>query len=244
MTTVQSILFSVINITVFKDVLLIVYISFYFSFFRFFLAYGAASTPPDNKGLEFILMFMENEKLGTQIFPLELYCTTQETQTVHVHVTSPKSNSPKVDETFTVTDGQVQKVVLDGAFRMTGDGIDQKGILISADAEVACYGANKETLSNDVFLGLPVDALGTDYYAMVHSPALVKSEIGLAGTADGTTVTITLPTGNGPLNVTFQGKTYHEGDTISATLQQYETLQIQSKGDLTGNYFLFFTFVD
>lgn len=179
-------------------------------------------------------MFMENERLGTQFFPLELYCTTQETKTVNVHVTSPKSTSPKVDETFTVTDGQVHKVVLDGGFRMTGDGIDQKGILITADAEVACYGANKETLSNDVFLGLPVDALGTDYYAVVHSPPLAKTEIGLASTADATDVTITLPSGNGAVDVTFQGQTYHQGDVIHATLQKYETLQIQSTGDLTG----------
>lgn len=196
----------------------------------------AAATPPDNKGEEFILMFMENAKLGSQAFPLELYCTTQESQTVQVHVTSPLYNSPKVDETFTVTDGQVYKVVIDGNFRMSGDGIDNKGILITADAEVACYGANKETLSNDVFLGLPVDALGTDYYAVVHSPALVKTEIGLAGTVDGTDVTITLPTGNGPVDVTFQGKTYHAGDVIHAQLNKYQTLEIQSSGDLTGKH--------
>ena len=202
------------------------------------------STPPDNKGLEFILMFMENERLGAQLFPLELYCTTQEAQAVNVHVTSPKSGSPSVDEHFTVTDGQVHKVIIDGAFRMNGNGIEQKGILITADAEVACYGANKETLSNDVFLGLPVDALGTDYYAMVHSPALVKTEIGLAGTADGTDVTITLPAGNGPLNVTFLGKTYHEGGVIHATLQQYETLQIQSTGDLAGKIVIKCSLID
>lgn len=218
--------------------LFIFLIQFLIHFFAY-LVLCAAATPPDNKGLEFILMFMENERLA-QAFPLELYCTTQETKTVTVHVTSPKYSSPNVDETFTVTDGQVHKVIIDGNFRMSGDGIDKKAILVTADAEIACYGANKETLSNDVFLGLPVDALGTDYYAVVHSPPLKKSEIGLASTADGTDVTITLPTGNGPLDVTFQGKTYHAGDVITTTLQQYETLQIQSTGDLTGKFLHFF----
>ncbi|KAL4228860.1 hypothetical protein ACF0H5_011900 [Mactra antiquata] len=197
---------------------------------------AATQTPPDNKGLEFVLMFMENQKLGAQPFPLELYCTTQEKQQVHVHVTSPKWSTPKVDETFTVSDGQVHKTLVDESFRMTGSSVSTKGILIQADAEVACYGANKETLSNDVYLGLPTDALGTDYYAVAYSPASVKTEIGVAAPSDGTNVKITLPSHNGQVDVTFQGNTYHAGDSFNVPLQKYETLQIQSTGDLSGTH--------
>jgi hypothetical protein len=181
---------------------------------------------------------MENQKLGQQVFPLELYCTTQEKKPVHVHVTSPKSSSPHVDETFTVTDGQVHKTLVDSAFRMTGSSVSSKAIRIQADAEIACYGANKETLSNDVYLGLPVDALGTDYYAMAYSPASIKSELGIASTDDSTNVKVTLPSGNGNVDVTFKGKTYHAGDVINIQLQKYDTLQLQSSGDLTGIKYL------
>lgn len=196
--------------------------------------FTATATPPDNKGLEFVLMFMENEKLGSQVFPLELYCTTQETKPVHVHITSPKWNNPKVDKSFTVTDGQVKKTLIDVVFRMTGSSVSSKALLVQADAEIACYGANKETLSNDVYLGLPVDALGTDYYAMAFSPASIKTELGIASTEDGTSVKVTLPSGNGPLDIVFKGKTYHAGDVITVPLGKYDTLQLQSTGDLTG----------
>ena len=179
-------------------------------------------------------MFMENMRLGAQVFDLELYCTTQEKTTVNVHVTTPLWSTPRVNKTFTVVDTQVEKVIIDSSLRMTGSSISDKGISVTADAEIACYGANKETLSNDGFLGLPVDVLGTDYYAVVHSPPSEKSEIGIAATEDGTTVTLTLPTNNGIVDVTFQGKTYHAGDIIIVTLNMFQTLQLQSTGDLTG----------
>jgi len=191
-------------------------------------------TPPDNRGTEFILMFMENLRLGAQVFDLELYCTTQEKTPVTVHVTTPLWSTPRVDKTFTVVDGSVTKVIIDSSLRMVGSSISDKGISVTANAEIACYGANKETLSNDGYLGLPVDALGTDYFAVVHSPPSEKSEIGIAATEDGTTVTLTLPANNGAVDVTFQGKTYHAGETITATLNKFQTLQIQSTGDLTG----------
>ncbi|XP_052252894.1 uncharacterized protein LOC127859481 isoform X5 [Dreissena polymorpha] len=197
---------------------------------------ASAPTPPDNKGTEFILMFMENVATADKQFDLELYCTTQQTTPVTVHVTTPLWNNPRVDETFTVIDGNVTKIIISASLRMTGSGVDTKGIHVSADAEVACYGANKETTSNDVYLGLPVDALGMDYYTVSHSPPENMAEIGIAGTEDGTTVSITLPAGHGPLSVTFQGKTYHEGETISVTLDRFKTLQLQSKGDLTGTH--------
>jgi hypothetical protein len=179
-------------------------------------------------------MFMENQHLSQQDFPLELYCVTQEKKSVNVHVTSPKSSFPQVNQPFTITDGQVHKTLVDSAFRMTGSSISSKAIRIQADGEIACYGENKETLSNDVYLGLPVDTLGTDYYAMTYSPASIKSELGIACTDDFTTVKITLPAGNVNVDVTFEGKTYHSGDVINIQLHKYDTLQLQSTGDLTG----------
>ena len=179
-------------------------------------------------------MFMENLKLGTQTFQLELYLATQEKHDVTVHITSPKWNNPKIDLTVKVRDGVVEKVQLDPAFKMSGSNVSSKGLLITADGDIACYGANKETLSNDVYLCLPIDAVGTDYYAMSYSPASIKSEIGIAGTKDGTSVSVTLPQNNGPVDVNFNGKTYHAGDTINVNLDKYDTLQLQSTGDLTG----------
>lgn len=180
-------------------------------------------------------MFMENKVLN-YTFQLELYVTTQENKDVKVHITSPKWTSPFVNERFTVKAGSVHKVLIDPSFRMYGNGISNKSLHVTADAEVVCYGSNKESLSNDVYLGIPTDALGTEYYAMTYSPAEIKSEIGIAATADKTDVKITLPKTNGDLNVTFQGRIYKQGDQIQVTLDKFETLQIQSSGDLTGKW--------
>ena len=203
--------------------------------------------PPDNRGTDFILMYMENLHIGNKTFPLELYVTTQEDTDVNVHVTSPKWANPKIDENFTVKSGEVHKVFIDNVYRMIGSSVSTKSIHVTADAEVVCYGANKESLSNDVYLGNPTDALGTEYYAMAYSPADIKTEVGIASTVDGTDIKITLPRTHGDLNVTFKGQVYKQGDTIQVSLDKYDTLQIQSSGDLTGrlinkNIIFFFYF--
>ncbi|XP_053388868.1 uncharacterized protein LOC128551935 [Mercenaria mercenaria] len=198
------------------------------------IASAASTIPPDNTGSEFVLMFIENMKIGSQVFPLELYCTTQEKKQVNVHIYSPKWTSPRVDETFTVNEGQVHKTLVDSELQMVGSCVSSKSILIQADAEIACYGANKQTLSNDVYLALPVDALGTDYYAMAYSPAYVKTQLGIVSTVDSTNVKVTLPVGRGNVDVSFKGITYHAGDVINIPVQKYDTIQLQSSGDLTG----------
>ncbi|XP_053380418.1 uncharacterized protein LOC123539868 isoform X2 [Mercenaria mercenaria] len=198
------------------------------------IASAASFTPPDNTGREFVLMFIENLKLGGKDVPLELYCTTQEEKPVNVHVYSPKWNSPRVEKRFTLKVGQVHKTLVDSELQMIGSCVSSKSILIKADAEIACYGANKQTLSNDVFLALPVDALGTDYYAMAYSPALVKTQLGIVSTVDSTNVKVTLPIGHGNVDVSFKGITYHAGDIINIRVQKYNTVQLQSSGDLTG----------
>ena len=195
---------------------------------------GATINPPDNRGTDFILMYMENLHIGNTTFPLELYVTTQENTDVHVHVNSPKWTNPKVGERFTVKAGTVHRVLIDNVFRMVGNSVSTKGIHVTADAEVVCYGANKESLSNDVYLGIPTDALGTEYYAIAYSPADIKTEIGVVSTVDATDVQITLPKSNGDLNVTFKGQVYKQGDKIQVNLDKFDTLQIQSSGDLTG----------
>ncbi|KAK3583074.1 hypothetical protein CHS0354_004019 [Potamilus streckersoni] len=182
---------------------------------------------------------MENLNYGTnRTFPLELYITTQEQRDVHVTVTTPKWSNPALNETFTIRNGEVHKVLIDDILRMIGSDLSSKAIHVTADAEVVCYGANKMSLSNDVFLGIPTDALGTEYYAVTHCDCDgifdTKSEVGIASTNDGTKVIITLPKSDPNLSVTLNNTKYGPGDSFKVTMNRYDTLQLQSDRDLTG----------
>nr|XP_022322146.1 uncharacterized protein LOC111123822 isoform X3 [Crassostrea virginica] len=194
-----------------------------------------AVDPPDNIGKEYILMFMENFKLEkNRSFPLEIYISTPEKTIGHVTIDSPVSTNPRVHQTITVQPGAVQRVNISEAFRMVGSSVSSKGLLVQSDQDITVYGANKDTLSNDVYCAIPVDVLGTEYYAACFSPALIKTELGVAATQDTTSVTITLPNKDSTLTVDFQGKTYKAGESIHVKLDKYQTLQLQSSADLTG----------
>jgi len=129
-------------------------------------------------------MYLENLHLGLVDFPIALYCMTLEKTPVNVNIASPLWPTPKVNKTDTVVDGVATKMLLDSSLRTTGSGVSGKGIHITASAKVGCFGANKETLSNDGYLALPVDALGTDFYAVVHSQPAENSEIGVVATSN------------------------------------------------------------
>ncbi|CAH1801685.1 unnamed protein product, partial [Owenia fusiformis] len=175
---------------------------------------AGATRDYDNLGTEFVLMFLQNID-GS--FELELFVTTYVNVPVHVNVTSPKWDSPRVDESYTITAGQVQMVTFSNNLRMSGTGKSTKGILVTASDEIALYGFNKETYSTDGFLGLPTDVMGTAYYAMAYSPAKYQTELGIAALFDSTEVSIT-----------------HTGSTTIVSLDQYETYQMTNSGDISG----------
>ncbi|WAR12499.1 FCGBP-like protein [Mya arenaria] len=103
----------------------------------------------------------------------------------------------------------------------------------SATDEVMVYGSNKEKNSNDAFLAYPVDTLGSEYYAVTHSPSEQPCEMMVIGVEDGTTVNITYPN-NANVGVTYGKVTYGAGDTQTLTLNRFDTYQAQSVGDLSG----------
>ncbi|XP_052063127.1 IgGFc-binding protein-like [Mytilus californianus] len=175
---------------------------------------------------------MENDQYGN-VFPLELYVTTSEKHPVHVQITSPKWTQPSVSESVTVSPGQVVRVKVSDEFRMKGSLKSSKVLLVKSDGDIAVYGGNKEDYSNDVFCGIPTDALGNEYYAMCYGPAFRKTELGVAATQDNTVVKVTLPKSPN-MTVTYNSKTYHGGDVITVNLDKYENFQLQSVGDLTG----------
>lgn len=105
------------------------------------------------------------------------------------------------------------------------DRIENKGIHVTATREVTVYGLNHIPRSTDAYLGLPTDALGTEYivlgYKNVRAASDPSASIGnstqfaIVGTVDGTKVTITPAVTTGthaarvPYTITLgQGQTY------------------------------------
>ena len=67
-------------------------------------------------------------------------------------------------QAFSVTPGDVTTVDLPPAAQQeSSDTVENLGIHVTAGAEVTVYGLNREAATTDAFLGLPVDALGTEY---------------------------------------------------------------------------------
>ena len=89
---------------------------------------------------------------------------------------------------FTVTPGAVTSVVIPPTYEVgTGDGIEDKGIHITAGAPVAVYGLNRIQYTTDAFLAIPTSAAGTAFRTLAYT----SGGLAVAATQDGTVVTIT-----------------------------------------------------
>ena len=191
-------------------------------------------TPPDNRGTEFIIGYMEQSEANKE---LELFVTTSVTASVSVRVTSPLFPSPQLDSSFTVTSGQVEQLKFSNELRLEGTEMSKKGILVKASDEVVIYGFNKEAYTNDGFLGIPTDVLGKEYYAACITPIQYYTLILVVGVYDNTNVEIQLANNEG-VKVKFDGNTYGKNSVLTVKMDRYSTFQVHSleKGDLTGTY--------
>jgi hypothetical protein len=187
-----------------------------------FVPSGSALAALDSKGTDFWLAFIQNYSGYTPTLTLFISGETATTGTVDIPGLS--FSAP-----FTVTPGSITAVDIPAAAQITGsDSVQNKGIHVTAAAEVTVYGLNRFPATTDAFLGLPTDILGTDYIALGYSGlnASTPSEFGVTATQANTTVNIT-PT------VTTGARA--AGVPYTITLNQGETYQLQGYPDLSGS---------
>ena len=170
---------------------------------------------------------------------LELFITTSK-PSVSVRVTSymfPVFLKPAIDTSFSINAGQVKKLMFSNKLRLVGTEMSEKGILVKASDEVVIYGFNKESYSNDGFLGLPTDVLGKEYYAVCATPKKFYSLMLVVGVYYDTNVEIKLAN-NDNVKVQYNGNTYGKNSVLKVNMNRYSTFQVHSldKGDLTGTY--------
>jgi len=171
----------------------------------------------DSKGTDFWLVFNTNLNLPTTTLFIASETSTTGTVTV-----------PGIGfaTAFAVAANSVTPVVVPSTVAShANDAIGNLGIRVTAANEVTVYGLNYAPFTTDAFLGLPVDALGTDYMVMSYGGPNGFSEFGIVGTVNGTTVTITprVSVGIHPANVPY-----------SFVLNQGQTYELRSTQDLTG----------
>ncbi|XP_033759667.1 uncharacterized protein LOC117341916 [Pecten maximus] len=154
---------------------------------------------------------------------------------VTVDVSAPLFLGYTLSESRTIQKEDYVKVTFNNLIRLDNTEVAPKGILVQSTGEVVVIAVNRETYTNDAFLAIPEPALGTKYYAVSYFPTWYPSQFVVIGTEDNTEVKITLSTNPNADVVQFDNTTYEPGDTILISIDKFDSVQIQSKGDLTGS---------
>ena len=182
---------------------------------------SAAPAPAaiDSRGTDFWLAFQQN--LDVPELTLFIAGETETSGTVTIP-------SLTFSEPFTVTPGSVTSVALPPeAMIVNSDTVEDLGVHVTAEAEVTVYGLNRVMFTTDAFLGLPTDALGTDYINLgfVNTDVVNGTEFAVVATQDGTTVTITP-------SVTTGG--HEAGVPYTVTMDQGQTYQLRGARERRG----------
>lgn len=179
-------------------------------------------------GTDFILMFIginSEEPLSP-----ELIFTTLERSEVDVTVEVPLRIYKR---TLKVTSSSPAFDSLRRDVRMSGTGKSNKGVMVTASAEVALHGINKGLCSTDGFLALPMGMLGNEYYVLSYTPEGSYCELGIVATKDNTAIRLVLPP-HGDMRIEYEDKTYVQGGIINVALKKLESFQLITSSDLTG----------
>ncbi|MGH2846436.1 MAG: IgGFc-binding protein, partial [Thermoleophilaceae bacterium] len=171
-------------------------------------AMAAPAGAQDSKGDDFWLMFPGNLSGGQ----LTLFITGDTATMGTVEIPGMQFT-----QSFSVTPGSVTTVNLPvNAQQQSSDAVENLGIHVTAGDEVTVYGLNRRSASTDAYLGLPVDALGTEYINLGYQNVSVvnANQFGIVASQDATTVTIT-PTAATPGHPAGTAYTVHldQGET-------------------------------
>ncbi len=191
------------------------------------LAPHASAQVVSTKGTEFVVGFMENlSNPGANL--RRLYFSADQASTVTI-------TAPAIGSTLGVVNVPANGVAafdLDfTTFSHVGEGLQNIGVVVSATDSISLFALNYTQNISDATVVLPVNNLGTEYYAMTvpgtgPNPLQRLSQVMIVAEQNGTVVEIT------PTAATQGGR--GAGTPFSVTLNRGQTYQIQSAGDLTG----------
>ncbi len=161
------------------------------------VGYALISTPSfntgSNQGYEYWLAMPPNTGNGHKSLRLVI-TTTKSASFAYVVITSP--SDPGHPEETTIYSGNQAEIDLPSSWEVQGnDTVSNRSIHVTSSAPIVVNGFNYTPTSTDGYMGMPVNLLGTDYYALTYPTG--GSGITVVGTSDETAVTITLPASAG-----------------------------------------------
>ena len=181
-------------------------------------------------GSVFLTAFMENNNAASS---LALFSSSIYDMDIIIDISSPRFATPPVHQTVALPTGSSVNIPIHTNLRMTSAVIESKAISVTSSEDIMLFGINHVAGSCDAFTILPEESLGNEYIAFNHWPLNYRSEISVIAIEDDTTIHMAFPAG-WPLNVNYDGILYTGGTTLSVTLQQYQTFQVQDPLEMTG----------
>ncbi|HJT23152.1 MAG TPA: IgGFc-binding protein, partial [bacterium] len=184
-----------------------------------------------SRGTEFWLAFPQGAGNTSQPATLQVLIASTTDNAGQVQVPGIGFSVP-----FTIAAGGTTQILLPaGAEDKFSDAVSTLGIHVTAVSQVSVYGLNNVQYASDGYLGLPVEALGTNYMVCSYrnetyqGSSLISSEFTVVGIQDCTNVTITPRLSVG---------SHAGGVPYSVTLNQGDVYQLQDPtvpNDLTGS---------
>jgi hypothetical protein len=182
----------------------------------------------DNRGKDFWICFQQNyDDIGVS---LKLFITSDFNTTCIVSI--PHLNW---EQTFDVIAREITTVELpypEAIIISSSEVIENKGVHVQAEDEIAIYGLNRREYSTDAFLALPVDILNLFYFVVSHQSLddyYNQSQFAIVSPYDDVQVEITPSVNTEGGNIARQ--------TFSITLNKGQIYQVQAYNglDLTGS---------
>ncbi|MBI3258383.1 MAG: IgGFc-binding protein [Ignavibacteriae bacterium] len=193
----------------------------------------AATNSPEktNEGKEFWLCFQRNYKdspMGTvkskNDLILQLFLAGNKESNVVIEI-----DGINFRREVKVSADSVTNVIIDAAAQVKSDEIPERlAVHIVSNNPITVYGLNSRWQTTDTYLGLPVMALGKEYYAIgyKYSEGLL-SQFAIIATEDETNVTIT--------TTVTTSKKHPSGEPFSVKLRKGDVYQVTSLSDSKGN---------
>jgi len=177
-----------------------------------------AGAVPTTAGSDFWVAFSQNYS-GAPVLTLFISGGTATTGVV-----TPKGGTALP---FSVTPGHVTSVTVPASYEVNSpDGIEDKGIHVTAHAPISVYGLNDIVYTTDAYLALPTSSEGTRYRILGYTGGN-GGGLTVAATANGTSITVTPSQTVG---------SHTAGVPFTEHLNQGQTYQLQSSGgDLSGS---------
>ena len=190
----------------------------------------------DNIGKTFIIGFQDVSRDNNPRGLVTLGSTT--VAITEVSMTSPARDPTILEEQVEVEPLDYSSINVPSTLLALG-GTGDNGVLVESSQDIVLLGTLREDArrGRSSFLALPVEGLGTEYYAIGTHPLNDLSQVTIVAIEDVTELTVTLATRSGVF-VSVDGRQYTSGEQISVELSAHQTFTMQSSVDLTGSRIL------